>query len=335
MRTCGFHRFGFHGYRRIPAYLLLAVWLPLYLVLPASGVEKIQIQVKKNALVHHDVIYLGDLSDIQAGGFFQQALEKLELGRSPRPGDLAQLDKQRIVTLIQSQRYLAPGQVTLACPDRVFVKRASQTLDRQRVRQKVDQMLAVRYPDREYTVSGFNIRGLKTYPSGDIRLVPDAGNLVNSRGRLSVYLDVWINNEKQDRLAVSGTIEVLSPVVCAQKNLHRGEKIAISDVKVVQKNLFDLDRDVVARPEEIDGMLVRSDIGKGRVVTMRMLEKAPVVRKGDIVSLVAKKGSLVIVTSGISKEDGFLNAAISVENITSGQEVKARVKSRSQVEVIY
>ena len=330
MRTGGFNKS-----RMIQAYFVLAVVLPMCLVMPALSREKIQIQVKKNALVQDDVIYLGEIADIQAGGFLQQALEKIELGRSPRPGDLTQLDKQRIVTMIQSQPYLAPGQVTLTCPDQVFVKRASQTLERQRIQQTVDRMLAARFPDRQYTVSGLKIRGLKTYPSGEIKLVPDAGNLVNRSGRLSVYLDVWINNEKQGRLAVSGTLQVLSPVVCAKKNLRRGEKVSGSDLMVVKKNLFDLDRDVVTRPEEIDGMLLRSDISKGRVVTMRMLEKAPVIRKGDIVSLVAIKGSLVIVTSGISKEDGFLNAAISVENITSGQQVKARVKSRSQVEVIY
>ncbi len=330
MRTGGFHKS-----RMIQAYFLLAVVLPLWLVMPAQGQEKIQIQVKKNALVHQDVIYLGEIADIRAGGFLQQALEKIALGRSPRPGDLDQVDRQRIISLIQSQPYLEPGQVTLACPDQVFVKRASQTLDRQRIQQTVDQMLAARFPDRQYIVSGLKIRGLKTYPSGEIQLVPDAGNLVNRNGRLSLYLDVLINNEKQNRLAVSGTLQVMSPVVCAKKNLRRGEKIARSDVKITPKNLFDLDKDVVARPEEIDGMLLRSDISKGQVVTMRMLEKAPVIRKGDIVSLVAKKGSLVIVTSGISKEDGFLNAAISVENITSGQQVKARVKSRSQVEVIY
>jgi len=326
-----------HKSRMIPAFILLAVVLPLCLVMTARGQEKIVIQVKKNALVHHDVIYLKEVADIQTNGnkFLHQALEKLELGRSPRPGDLAQLDKQRIITLIQSQSYLGPGQVTLACPDRVYVKRASQTLDRQRIQQTVDQMLAARFTDRQHTVTGLKIRGLKTYPFGEIRLVPDAGNLVNRSGRLSVYLDVWVNNEKQGRLSVSGTLQVLSAVVCAKKNLRRGEKISASDVMVTQKNLFDLDREFVTRPEEIAGMLLRSDIAKGEVVTMRMVEKAPVIRKGDIISLVAKKGRLVIVTSGISKEDGFLNAAISVENITSGQEVRARVKSRSRVEVIY
>ena len=331
MRMCGFHTS-----RMILACFVLAVLLPLCSALPALGqANSIQIQVKKNALVHQDVIYLGEIADIRAGGFLLQALEKVVLGRSPRPGDLDQIDKRRIIALIQSQPYLAPGQVTLACPDHVLVKRAGQTLDRQRIQQTVDQMLAARFPGRQYSVYGITIRGMKTYPSGKIRLVPDAGNLVNRNGRLSIYLDVWINSEKQGRLAVSGTLQVLSSVVCAKKNMQRGEKIARSDLKIIQKNMFDLDRDVVVRPEEIDGMLLRSDIGKGQVVTMRMLEKAPVIRKGDIVSLVAKKGSLVIVTSGISKEDGFLNAAISVENITSGQQVKARVKSRSQVEVIY
>ncbi len=324
-----------HKYKMIRIFALLAWVLALWLVTPAFGRQAILIQVKENALVHHDVIYLGEIADIQASDFLLHALEKIDLGRSPGPGDLVQLDKQRIITLIQSQSYLAPGQVTLESPDHIYVKRASQTLDRQRIQSEVDQILADRFKDRQYTVSGLTIRGLKTYPSGELKLTWDAGNLVNRNGRLSVYLDVWINNEKQNRLAVSGTLEVLSQVVCAAKNLGRGETISVSDVVVKKKNLFDLDKGFVTRPEEIEGMLLRSDISKGRVLTMRMLEKAPVIRKGDIISLVAKKGSMVIVTSGISQEDGYLNAAISVENITSGRQVRGLVKSKSQVEVLY
>jgi flagellar basal body P-ring formation protein FlgA len=325
----------FHKYRVIRTFAVLAGVLALWSVTPVLGQQRVLIQVKPNALVHHDVIYLKEIADIQADDFLRNALEKIELGRSPRPGDLAQLDKQRIITLIQSQSYLSPGQVTLESPDHIYAKRASQTLDRQRIQSEVDQILSDRFKDRQYTVSDLAIRGLKTYPAGEIKLTPDVRNLVNRNGRLSVYLDVWVNNEKQNRLAVSGTLEVLSQVVCAEKNLGRGEKISVSDVVVKKKNLFDLDKGFVTRPEEIEGMVLRTDLGKGQVLTMRMLEKAPVIRKGDIISLVAKKGGMVIVTSGISQEDGYLDAAISVENSTSGRQVRGLVKSKTQVQVLY
>ncbi|MCA1795469.1 MAG: flagellar basal body P-ring formation chaperone FlgA [Desulfobacteraceae bacterium] len=325
----------FHKYRVIRTCVVLAGVLALWAVTPALGQQNILIQVKQNTLVHHDVICLGEIADIQADDFLRNALAKIELGRSPRPGDLSQLDKQRIITLIQSQSYLSPGQVTLESPDHIYVKRASQTIDRQRIQSEVDQILSDRFKDRQYTISGLTIRGLKTYPAGEIKLTPDVRNLVNRNGRLSVYLDVWVNNEKQNRLAVSGTLEVLLPVVCAEKNLGRGEKISVSDVVVKKKNLFDLDKGFVTRPEEIEGMALRTDLDKGQVLTMRMLEKAPVIRKGDIISLVAKKGGMVIVTSGISQEDGYLNTAISVENSTSGRQVRGLVKSKTRVQVLY
>ncbi|MCA1788113.1 MAG: hypothetical protein LC657_19235, partial [Desulfobacteraceae bacterium] len=97
----------FHKYRVIRIFALLVGVLALWSVTPVLGRQRILIQVKQDVLVHHDVICLGEIAEIQADDFLRNDLAKIELGRSPRPGDLSQLDKQRIITLIQSQSYLS------------------------------------------------------------------------------------------------------------------------------------------------------------------------------------------------------------------------------------
>ena len=59
------------------------------------------------------------------------------------------------------------------------------------------------------------------------------------------------------------------------------------------------------------------------------------VQKGDIVTLVARNENMLIVTSAISKEDGFKNELIKVENLNSGKLVRGIVKEKYKVEVVY
>ena len=66
-----------------------------------------------------------------------------------------------------------------------------------------------------------------------------------------------------------------------------------------------------------------------------MLAESPLIKKGDIIRLIVKNDNLLIVTSGLSKENGFENQLIKVENLSSGKLVRGIVKEKSKVEVVY
>ncbi len=61
----------------------------------------------------------------------------------------------------------------------------------------------------------------------------------------------------------------------------------------------------------------------------------PLIQKGDIVSLYARNNTLLIVTKGVCREDGFENDVIRVENMNSGKIIRGIIKEKSKVEVIY
>ena len=296
--------------------------------------NSITIVINETSLVKQAHVYLGDISNIIANGFLKEALEKIDFGSSPKPGKIKSFDKKKITSIICGQRYL-PDSITIISPQQIFVKRLSQTISKQDVRQFVDTQLALFFMNKEYELKTLNVRGLEPYPQGNTTLVLDSNDIVNKKGKLSFFIDIIIDGTKEDRLSISGLVARYENVFYTKRSFKKGETISIDDIILKKKNIFELSENFIKVFHEIDGKILKSGIRKGEYLKTSLLTEPPMVQKGDIVTLVARNENLLIVTSAISKEDGFKNELIKVENINSGKLVRGIVKEKSKVEVVY
>jgi len=235
---------------------------------PKSG-AKIEITVKETSIVQSSHIFLQDIADIKADVFLKETLGKIDFGLSPKPGKIKFIDKRKILSLIQRERYL-PEDSAITCPDRIYVKRLSRQVSASDIQKYVEQCLSDNFKNKEYQLLSFNVKGLEPYPSGEVGFFSDPEEMVDKNGKLSLFVDIVIDGKKIDRVSVTGLVA-----------FH------------------------------------------------------PLIQKGDIVSLVAQNDTLLIVTKGICREDGFENDVIKVENLTSGKIVQGKIKEKSKVEVIY
>jgi len=299
----------------------------------SSGM-RIQIRVKETNQINSDQITLGQVADIQANGFLKESLEKLLLGKSPKPDQIKTFDKAKILALIGTQKYL-PAQTIVLSPDRIYVKRLSQTVTKKHIRRYVVQSLDQQFTGKDYELTGFDVRGLTVYPQGQVTFRTDIFQMVDTKGRLSFFLDLLIDGNKKDRVSVKGSIAIYEQVLCAVKNLKKGQPVLSGDFKFEKKNIFDLDSNYIADFKMIEKMIVKNRINKGAYLKQDFFAHPYLVKKGDMVTLVAKNNNLLIVTSGICKEDGFENNLVRVENINSGKLVRGIVKDKSRVEVVY
>jgi flagella basal body P-ring formation protein FlgA len=294
----------------------------------------IRITIKETSLVKQSRVFLGDISDIQANGFLKEALEKIVVGSSPKPDQIKLFDRKKIISIVRGQRYL-PENITLVSPRRIYVKRPGQVISKQDVRQFVDQYLSQIFKTRDYQLKTFNVRGLEPYPQGKLRFCPDSSDITDKHGKLSFYLDVIIDEKKEDRLSVSGGVAVYENVLHTKRSYTKGETLSRDMVYREKKNIFELGGTGIKTFEEIGQKILKSSVRKGDVLKTSFFADPPLIRKGDIITLVARNKNLEIVTSGISKEDGFENELIKVESLSSGKLVRGIVKGKSRVEVVY
>jgi len=306
--------------------------------LPAEEAKKaenrIEITIKETSLVQSGHVFLGDIADIRADGFLRETIEKIDLGVSPKPDKIRFIDKRRILSAIQGERYL-PKDIVITCPERIYVKRASREASVQDIREYVEKRLCGIFKNKEYQFVTFNVRGLEPYPSGDIKFFSDSEDMVDKHGKLSLSVDIVIDGKKIDRVTVSGLVALYETVLLAKRSFEKGEVLSKENVYGAKKNIFEIGDNYIKDFEAVEGKKLVSGIRQGECITANLVEFPPLIQKGDIVSLFARNDTLLIVTTGVSREDGFVDDVIKVENMNSGKIIRGIIKEKSKVEVIY
>jgi flagella basal body P-ring formation protein FlgA len=102
---------------------------------------------------------------------------------------------------------------------------------------------------------------------------------------------------------------------------------------VVRQNISkDMD-DVVKDAGRVVGFMAKRSIRKGDMVTHWMVEKKPVVKRGDQVTILVESGLLRVTIPGKALDDGFAGETVSVENSMSNKKIFARVIDEVTVQV--
>lgn len=315
---------------------VLCLWLgiPLWNSVLAAETGAVTIQVSESSHVDGDEIFLGDIAQVQASPFLKEILEAISFGRSPRPGKIKTISRSQFLSKIRSRQAL-PKEISVLMPDKIYVKRASQKIDRTAVQNQVNLFLDDHFANRDYELESIRLKESDLYPAGQLEMVLLPPQRVNKNGKLSLTMDVLVDGEKKDTIRISGRVALYDTVACAARNLLKGETILETDVILVRKNIFKFRYPVVTSVQLLDGKILKTDVPKNSVIKQTWLKTLPMIQKGDVVTLVARKHNLLIVTSGISKEDGFKNKLIRVENIGSGKVMRGLVIEESRVEIIY
>ncbi|MCF6248773.1 MAG: flagellar basal body P-ring formation chaperone FlgA [Desulfobacula sp.] len=332
-------------FRQKSGLLLLGVTgcliLHLYWIVPIvfadnnmNQADQVRIEVRTTNQVNATRFFLGDIADITSSPFLSETIKNIDIAASPKPGKIIVIDKRKIVFKLKSQKYLSDN-LTLVCPDKIFVKRIGQNISKQQIEDFIHQQLEIRFPDKAYQLKQLKIRGLEPYPKGVLSFDFISDKFVNRKGRLAGYLDVVVDGVKSGRLSLSGTVTAYKNIIFAARSLSKGNRLSPEDVYIKKGNVFDFNPSALHAIDQTRGKILKTSVKKDTSLILSMLSDPPLIKKGDIVTIIVKNKNLEIVTSGISKEDGFINELIKVENFHSGRLVRGIVKEKFKVEVVY
>lgn len=172
-----------------------------------------------------------------------------------------------------------------------------------------------------------------TLPPGIQRIQVVSQNRPKQLGRQTIVVDILVDDTAQERVTLSGNIELYGSVVCATKTLSRRSIITDSDVEQVRRNLSMLGPDLVDDTEKVVGMELKTTVQPGAVLYGRFLKSPVTVKRGDIVTIQAASGTLTISVPGRVKTAGATGDLIKVKNLMSRREIYARVLGPDTVQV--
>jgi flagella basal body P-ring formation protein FlgA len=122
-------------------------------------------------------------------------------------------------------------------------------------------------------------------------------------------------------------------MVVAARPLERGDVIKAADVLIQKRDIATAPPKVCRTLEDAVGKIVKTGIRGNSPIRTDYLEKVPVVKSGQIVSIVAENDAISITAPGKAKKDGAAGDTILVVNLNTQKDVKARVVDSKTVSV--
>jgi flagella basal body P-ring formation protein FlgA len=136
------------------------------------------------------------------------------------------------------------------------------------------------------------------------------------------------------RLYVPVQVTGSRPVVVAARPLARDTILAADDVRLAPRDVGTVGYGTFSSLADVVGQRVRRDLAEGAVFMPGLLDRPPLVRRGQEVMLEARAAGLTVRMAGVARRDGRLGETIPVENISSGEVREAIVRSAKSVEVL-
>lgn len=142
-------------------------------------------------------------------------------------------------------------------------------------------------------------------------------------------------DEPRWRVYVGVTLHTVERVVVASRPLSRQAVLGPDDLSVVERELGALPAGFYRRPEDLYGTLTSRMVGTGEVLTPALIDVPPVIRRGQQVTVLARRGALEVRQAGIALADAGLLQRVRVQTVAgpAGRPVEAVVRAPDLVEV--
>jgi flagella basal body P-ring formation protein FlgA len=208
--------------------------------------------------------------------------------------------------------------------------------DHAAIRQAVEQFLGAeasgRFPGEiSVEVNGLDPRlRLKACPEAlEVGLNPGSDAL----GKTTVLVKCPVTGGWS--LYVPAQVTVMGEVLVAARYIARGDLLGPGDAELERRDLSRLRYGYLTDPAQLAGTLAKRAIREGMVVLPQAIETAPLVRRKDQVTILARGGGLEVQAHGIALQDGTKGERIRVRNLGSKREIEAVIIGAGIVEVTF
>lgn len=319
----------------IKIFKLLALVISVFILHIDCFAEVIEIKIKEFTEINSDKIILGDIavfSNTEAE--LSKKLNFIVIGNAPLPGDIREISNDNINIRLK-QNGIATSDIKVIFPNSCKIKRGSIKVDRKRIELATVNYIHRTVPWEKEKVILKNIRSNKDFilPNGNISFKFETSINEDFLGTTPITVYILIDDVIKQKTIVSVDIAAFEQVVFTKNPIRRYMRINEEDLYTKKMNLAELPNDSIMEIKDVVGMRAKRNIGPNALVRHAYIEIPPLVKKGDIVSIIAESDDLKITTLGIAKEKGSRGNKILVENVNSKKEIYVYIVDSRTVRV--
>ncbi len=160
-------------------------------------------------------------------------------------------------------------------------------------------------------------------------VIPADPDLLHSR-RFTVIFRV--NGEVARNLVLRAELEAIAPVAVAAGDLQRGMLLTERDLNLAEVDLVEV-RQPCFDLRELVGKKLKRSVRLGEPLERSSVEFPPLVQRGEVVTLIARRGAVTVTARGEARQDGGQGETIRVRNLDSRRDLSGRVAGAGLIEM--
>lgn len=187
-------------------------------------------------------------------------------------------------------------------------------------------------PD-QMTIGAIRLNRPVSVPAGKVTLRVSAPRHTDWIGAVAFSVNLAVDGRKVGHLTVPVHLDVWSDVIVTTRPLGKYEPIGKDDIRTEKMNLARVSANVIDSTDDVLGRRTRRNIAANCVLRKDLVEIQPIVKRGEMVQVLAESPVLKISVKGIAKQNGAKGDRIKVINIRSKKAIYARVVDGRTVQV--
>ena len=212
---------------------------------------------------------------------------------------------------------------------------ATQAVSLDTIREAITKILEKQLNGRsaELTVTLLVPDEAPIVPAGALDLKVRALRGEDLVGRRGFQLSIVVNGKEAANLRVMAQVDAQADVVTPNRYIKPDETISAEDLTVARVPLPAGAADFVFDMQDAIGKRAVRGLPSDKPIRGSGIAQPYIVRKGDRVTIEARRGGLIIHAVGLTKSSGLVGQLITVTNQDSGKDLRAKVIGPGTVQV--
>ena len=295
----------------------------------------VSVRVFKRSVVKSDEIRLGKIAEIKGDNrALIRRLSDIVIGKAPLPGKSRRIDEDYLKIRLK-QNGIDLSQINLLLPSKVEISRAFIEISKTKIIKVISEFLlrVVPWDKERVRIKKVCVRDNVVLPEGNVSYSVVPPKSTDFLGTVPLSVLFMVNGHLQKKIWVLANIEVLTEMVVTKKPLRRYQLITEDAIQVKKMYLTKTKPNIVTSREDILGKRTKRAINANVVLRTDYIELPPLVRRGQLVTIIAESDGIKITTLGEVRKRGCLDERIRVMNLDSKKGIYARVLDSNTVKV--
>jgi flagella basal body P-ring formation protein FlgA len=288
----------------------------------------IEIKMHEQVRLEGRTFMLGDIAQLKsADARLVSKLKRVLLGRTPRAGVSAHIDRDAIASRIDR---LLPGlskRVTWQGANQTRVLAQHHRFDRQQyldtAQRHLNNWLDKRYKD--FTTKPVGSYDDLQLPAGKVAIQTEIARRDQLSKRMCVWVDLLIDETHYTTLPVWFDVSANAEVYELQRDLSAGMPLKPHMLIKTKRDIAAVSSKPVTDLAVTEGQRLIRDLPAGTVLTEALLQPVPDVVKGQKLQVKASMGKVTLIAMARALEDGNRGDPIRVERLDGSDDFIARV----------